>query len=390
MKHEVFAIEIEGEAASDLYPNLLDLTVELDDELAAQFRLRLALDREQDGAWRYLDDERLAAWRQVTITAGFDDGADELIDGYMTHLRPAFDPDAMRCTLEMWGMDRSVLLDRQEKLKEWPNKKDSDIAAEIFNTYALTPQTEDTEVIHDEAISTIIQRESDMQFLRRLAARNGFECYVEGATGYFRSPQLDGAPQPVLAVHFGDETNVDWLTFEVDGLVPANVAMQQIDRLTKEVRTITVTASQRPALGKTDATGLLVTGIDPGQIVVSQAVATGLPEMTALCQGLYHQAEWFLTGEGEIQGNKYGHLLKPRRTVTIKGVGEHYSGVYYVNHVTHAFSQTGYSQRFQVKRNAHTLSGLENFAATESDYPAEGIVATRAGAAAFFAGFNKG
>src|SRR5216683_2804527 len=126
-------------------------------------------------------------------------------------------------SLEIWGMDGSVLMDREEKLKDWPDKKDSDIAAEIFSLYGLTPETEDTVVTHDEKVSTIIQRETDIQFLRRLALRNGFECYVEGKTGYFRPPQVDAPPQPVLAVHFGDETNVRHLAIEVNALTPTNV-----------------------------------------------------------------------------------------------------------------------------------------------------------------------
>jgi len=56
-------------------------------------------------------------------------------------------------------------------------------------------------------------------------------------------------------------------------------------------------------------------------------------------------------------------VLRPRRTVTIKGIGETYSGVYYVNHVTHVFSQEGYRQRFWVKRNALMPTGSETFSA---------------------------
>ena len=37
-------------------------------------------------------------------------------------------------------MDASVLMDREDKLKDWPNKKDSDIATEIFRRYGLTPR----------------------------------------------------------------------------------------------------------------------------------------------------------------------------------------------------------------------------------------------------------
>jgi phage protein D len=365
MEHENFFIEIEGQEVSDLYPDLISLEVELDDELASMFRLYIAISLQPDGAWAYLDDERLMVWKQVTISAGFvENGVEELMAGYITHVKPYFDPDPTQCTLEIWGMDGSVLMDREEKLKDWPNKKDSDIVSEILSLYGFTPEVQDTEVIHDEAVSTIIQRETDMQFLKRLALRNGFECFVDGDTGYFGTPQVDATPQPVLAAHFGGETNVNRFSIEVNALVPANVAMCQVDRLNKEVLEATAEASQQTALGDIDPAGLLAAGMDPGQVYVGMNATTGNPEMMALCQGLYHQAAWFVTGEGEITGNDYGHVLKPRGTVTIKGVGETHSGVYYVTHVTHAFTPEGYTQFFRVKRNALMSTGAEDFSAS--------------------------
>jgi phage protein D len=363
MEHENFSIEIEGEEVDDLYPDLVSLEVELDDELASMFRMRIAILQQPDGLWTYLDDERFRLWKQVTITAGFESGAEELISGYITHMKPYFDPDPSQCILEIWGMDASVLMDREEKLKDWPNKKDSDIVSEIFNLYGLTPEVEDTEVIHDEAVSTVIQRETDMQFLKRLALRNGFECYVEGTTGYFRTPQVDASPQPVLAVRFGSETNVSRFSIEVNALTPANVAMFQVDRTNKEILDASAETSQQTTLGDTDAAGVLACGMEPGQVYISMNAATGNPEMVALCQGLFHEGEWFVAGEGEIAGNRYGHVLKPRATVTIKGTGETYSGVYYVFHVTHSFTSEGYTEFFRVKRNAIMPSGSEDFSA---------------------------
>lgn len=364
MEHENFSIEIEGEDLSDLYPNLISLEVELDDELAGMFRLQIVILQQPDGLWTYLDDERFRVWKRVTISAGFESGTEELISGYITQAKPYFDPDPAQCMLEIWGMDGSVLMDREEKLKDWPNKKDSDIASEIFSLYGFTPDVEDTEVIHDEAVSTIIQRETDMHFLKRLALRNGFECYVEGTTGYFRTLQVDATPQPVLAVHFGDETNVNRFSIEVNALTPANVAMVQVDRTNKEVLDATAEASQQRALGSTDTAGILAAGMNPGQIYIGMNAVTGNPEMAALCQGLFHQGEWFVTGEGEIAGNHYGHVLKHRGTVTIKGVGETHSGVYYVARVTHSFTSEGYTQLFRVKRNAIMPTGSEDFSAS--------------------------
>ena len=371
MEHESFSIEIEGQEVSDLYVDLISLEVELDDELAGMFRLHITISLQPDGTWSYLDDERLMVWKQVSISAGFvETGVEELMSGYITHVKPHFDPDPTQCSLEIWGMDGSVLMDRQEKLKDWPNKKDSDVALEIFSLYGFTSQVQPTQVIHDEAISTIIQRETDIQFLRRLALRNGFECYVENNMGYFGPPQVDAAPQPLLAAHFGDETNLSHFSVEVNALTPANVTMFQVDRINKEVLEVTVAASQQAALGVIGAAGLLAAGMAPGQVYVGMNSATGTPEMAALCQGLYHQAEWFVTGEGEIDGNRYGYVLRPRGTVTIKGVGETHSGVYYVTHVTHVLSPQGYTQSFRVKRNGIMPTGGEDF----SPSPGSGLL----------------
>jgi phage protein D len=361
MEHEHFTIEIDGAEADDLYPDLVGLEVELDEEMAAMFRMRIAIMQQPDGLWTYLDDDRFTVWKGVTITAGFESGADELISGYVTHVKPVFDPDPSRCMLLIWGMDESVRMDREEVLKDWPNKKDSDIASEIFGLYGFSPDVEDSAVIHDEAVSTIIQRETDMQFLRRLALRNGYECYVEGGTGYFRTPQVDADPQPILAVHFGDETNVNRLSLEVDALAPANISMYQVDRSSKEVLSASVETSSQTTLGETGAADLTGPGIQPGKMYVSMSVATGTLEMEALCRGGYHRGEWFVTAEGEIAGNKYGHALMPRRTVTIKGIGETHSGMYYVTHVVHSFTADGYTQSFMAKRNALMPSGTEDF-----------------------------
>ncbi|MFZ5765288.1 MAG: phage late control D family protein [Thermodesulfobacteriota bacterium] len=365
MENEHLVIDIGGQEASDLSPRLVSLEVEDDIELAGMFRLRFSLLLHgRDGSWGILDDERLRIGREVAIRlTGFADGDEELIRGPITHVMPHFAGDPSGCVLEVWGMDASVLLDQEEKLKDWPNKKDSDIASEIFANYGLTPDVEDSGVIHDEALSTIIQRETDMRFLKRLAGRNGFLCYVEGRTGCFKRPALDGPPQPLLSVHFGGETVVNRLTLTVNGLRRAAVAMQQIDRLSKEILTTEINDGEQRLLGGEDAAALTGPAMPEGRIVVSRNGATGAPEMQALCTALFNQSAWFVEGEGEIQANQYGHVLKARRTVTIRGIGETYSGVYYVSHVTHVFTEDGYCQLFKVRRNALLPNGTENFTA---------------------------
>jgi phage protein D len=379
MECERFILETEDGEVDVPKTDLIDLEVELDTELASMFRLRLAIRQQRNGTWTYLDDERFRIWKPLTVSAGFDTGVEMLMSGYITQVKPSFDPDPAQCTLEIWGMDGSVLMDREEKLVAWPNAKDSTIAWEIFRLYdfaSVPPDPrliEDTCITHNEAVSTILQRETDMQFLKRLALRNGFECYVEGRKGYFRKPQVTPTSQPVLAVHSGEQTNVNRLSIEVNALTPTHVTMFQVDLTTKGVKAAATngqqpvdqtppgvlkaaaTTSQQPALGaiRSFLPDRVPDGVNAqGQMYISMNVTTGRREMNALCRALFHEAEWFVTVEGEIAGNRYGHVLKPRGTVAIKGVGETYSGLYYVTHVTHAFTSSGYTQLFRAKRNA--------------------------------------
>lgn len=363
MAHESFLIEINGEEVTDLYEDLISLEIELSDELPATFKLSLPLYKQpEDGTWLYLDEERFRVWNQIVVHVGFvESGPEELISGYVTQVKPSFDPDEGQSVLEIVGMDGSVLMDREEKLKDWPNKKDSDIATEIFGRYGFTPEVEDTTIIHDEALSTVIQRETDLQFLKRLALRNGFDCYVEGTTGYFRPVPTNTTPQPVLAAHFGEETNLTRFSVNVDALQPANVAMFQVDRIAKEVLTAEIEVREEAPLGELDAGALLGNGIEAAKVYVAKNAATGTPEMTALCQGLFQEGTWFVTGEGEIDAAAYEHVLKPRGLVTIKGIGETYSGVYYVSYVRHTVSRESYSQSFRVKRDALLPTGDEDF-----------------------------
>jgi phage protein D len=363
---ETIKIEIDGEEISDVYEDLASVEVELDDELPAMFRLRLPLMSQEDGTWTQLDDERFRIWKPVKISAGLDDALEPLISGHITHVKPTFDADPTRCVLDVWGLDRSVLLDREDRLVSWANKKDSDIAADIFSEYGFSSSVQDTEVVHNETVSTVIQRETDWQFLNRLARRNGFECFVEGNTGNFLPPRHDRRPQAVLAVHFGDETNVEKLAFEVNALTPTNVALYQVDRTTKDIITATVDSPDDHELGAVGA--VPGQGIAAGLVVLSETMTTGGAEMTGVAQALFKQQEWFVTGQGELAANQLGVVLRPRGTVTLKGIGETYSGVYYVTHVTHAFSDDGYIQRFEVKRNALMPTGAEDFSAVAADF----------------------
>jgi len=362
MVTETIKVEVAGVEIRDVYEDLSSVDVELDTELAGMFRLRLPLLLQGDGAWRHLDDERWQPWKQVVISVGLDGPAEPLLSGLVTHVQPTFAPDRKDCVLEVWGLDRSLLMDRVDRLADWPNKKDSDIASEIFARHGFSSHIDDTEIVHDEAVSTIIQRETDWQLLRRLARRNGFSCYVEGNTGHFRAPELGRHPVAVLAAHFGDETNVDRISLDFNALTAADVALHQLDRRSKQVHSTTVEANALRPLGA--ATSGAWPGAEPGLVVLNRTAATGVAEMAGVARAVHEQHEWLVTGDADISANQLGVVLRPLDTVTVKGVGATFSGVYLITHVTHAFSAEGYVQRVEVTRNGVGTTGAEDFAGT--------------------------
>lgn len=362
MKNEILIIEINGHEDEDLYLDIVSVEAEEDELLAGVFNIRLAIRKESDGAWTWLDDDLVKPWNKVSISAGFLDNVVEVITGYIIRVKPYFDDEESQCYLDIMGMDGSVLMNTEEKIKDWPNKKDSDIAAKIFTNYGLKAEVENTKTVYDEKISTIMQRETDIRFLRRLARRNGFECFVRNSTGYFRPPRLRGSKLlKTLAIQFGEESNLVNFRVQVNALQPCKVEMNQVDLLTREVRSVIVESTQQKQLGKDSAASLYQAGVKPVKTFVKHAAANGQPAMQTLCQSLYDEAEWLMQGEGEIIGALYRDVLKARELVTIKGIGKTYSGVYYVTRVKHIFTDDGYTQVFNVKRNAMNPEGSEGF-----------------------------
>src|SRR5258708_6989204 len=228
------AISIGGKPAQDLFLALLEMEVEEDHRLASVFRIRLSIQLQDDGTWALLDDDRLQLWKKIEITASIDDDETPLITGYLTNIDVHIDPDENNSYLELKGMDATCLMNLEEKIKDWPKQSDSDIATQIFKNYNLTPKVDDTGVTHDDTVATIIQRDTDIQFLKRLARRNGLECVVRGDTGFFAKPVLTGQPQPVMAALFGADTNLDSFEGRIMATRPVQVEMHQIYTIEKQ------------------------------------------------------------------------------------------------------------------------------------------------------------
>src|ERR1700748_2056698 len=248
MANKTYQIEFSGETVNeDFYGDIVSLTIEENTSTASAFHLQIVLRLQDDGSWTYLDDDRLALFNSVTIKVGFSDGGglanalgsslggndsngglQPVFDGYITDVDVELGSDPDNAFIRVSGMDTSILMSLEEKIVTWPNMADSDIVQQIIVGYDLTLQADTTSTVHQEDDTTIVQRGTDIQFVRDLAQKNGMEFYFEtDDTGivhaYFRAPQLRDTPQPHLAIQFGDQSNLKSYSAHMSGQRPLNV-----------------------------------------------------------------------------------------------------------------------------------------------------------------------
>lgn len=364
-------------AANDLYPRLLDLAVEDNADRADTFHLKVGIQLHEDGEWSDVDAAQFALFTKVRVEAGFREGATQILtEGYITEAHVHFEDPARQPYLEVHGLDASVLMSLEEKIVAWPNLSDSDIATQILSAYGFTPDVTSTNPLHQDTDVTVMQRGSDLEFLRRLARKNGFEVGVEKdaltgtTTGYFRAPVLDGTPQRTLAVASGNATSLKSFTVTLDGVKPLAVESGQIDVKTKAAASGTGTKLQLSAIGDRDLDALVGGTINSlispqdaaGKLWLYSVPTSDATELTALAQAVRDEAGWLVTASGEINSDAYGAVLRANRLVLVKGAGALFSGKYYVTQVMHRFGSDGrYQQTFQARRNAVGLDGSETF-----------------------------
>jgi phage protein D len=351
-------------ASSGLLDALQQIEVEDHAEMADMLRLRLATGVREDGSgWTILDDQvfqRLTNIR-VMVTAG--SSVEPLIDAYVIETHVEFSNGPGASVLEVVAMDPTVLMNLEEKVRPWPSMADSDIATLIFQENGLEPHVQQTQPARPEVDVTNIQRGTDMQFLRKLAERNGYEIYAEfnaaGNTieGYFQSPRPDQKPQGVLNVNLGEGTNVNTFKARFDMLRPATAKAMGLD-----IETQSTQPAQVEKVGLSEQGSSSVhNGDRPRVVLLSQTGLTQTGELQTMAQAVVDRSGWAITAEGDLHTVAYGGVLRAKRSVEVRGAGRLFSGIYYVEKVLHTLTGDSYTQRFSLRRNALGLTGQERF-----------------------------
>jgi hypothetical protein len=293
----------------------------------------------------------------IVVTVG---GAPQvLMDGIVTRQELAPSNQPGQSTLTITGDDLSVLMDVVEKPDmRYPHMTTNTAVTAILGQYAalgivplvIPPIILDVSV---DSKKIPVQRGTDLAYIRLLAARYGYVFYVEpgpapGTSLAYWGPDIRlPIPQPALNVNLDAHTNVDSLTFSLDGLQKSIYVLNVLDPVNEQI-TIPVPVPEisvlRPPLGMRPAIPAKVqypAGLE--KLSASEAAARAL--------GLSFASSDSITGSGALDVLRYGRVLRSRQLVGVRGASLAYDGNYYVNSVTHTIKRGDYKQSFQLSRD---------------------------------------
>jgi hypothetical protein len=316
------------------------------------FQMSFTLSKNQPGEYSLLLSGVLAPQTRVIIAVVLGLTPEVLIDGIITHHQHSPSNEPGQSTLTVMGKDVSVMLDLEEKNDKHDNQPDFLIATKLIGSYAkygliprVTPTT-DVPIMIDR-----IPRQcgTDLQFLRRMATRNGFVFYIEPVTflvnnAYWGPANRAGVPQPGLRINQGPSSTLKSLQFANDALAPVSTKGTFVEPITKTAIPIPSLPSLRiPPLSLSPSPALRTAltrntaNRNPAQAAIAAlSTATNAPDP--------------ISGHGEIDSIRYGNVLRARKLVGIGGAGASYDGNYYVSRVTHTITIGDYKQSFQISR----------------------------------------
>ncbi len=260
---------------------------------------------------------------------------------------------------EVRGADTSITMAREFKSQVWANVADSEAVTAIVAGYALLPDVTPTTARHLELKHSLVQRSSDLDFVRRLARRNGFQFWISCnplgiETAHFKRPNLVGPAALDLVIN-QDGNNIESFDILWDAERPTTVQGTQLDLGTKAPLLGLAPVSPQTGLGMQNLQAITR---DTRSIEVA-APADDVGDMLSRSEGALVEADWFIRARCRTSLHQLGgRVVRAGQLVNVAGAGSRHSGKYLVVAVKHLIDSTAHVMEVELARNAWNTGGL--------------------------------
>ena len=261
-------------------------------------------------------------------------GGSVIFKGEITSLEPSYQVSGIT-SMTIRAMDHMHRLGRGRKTRYWRHRLDSQVVSEVGGECDLEVEADATAHLR----GYILQRnESNIAFLKRIAARNNHILRVEDNKLIFKKPTFEGAAK---TVKMGENLQSLRFSYNSMDMVQKVVVRGWNPKTKKEVEGAATSGDLVPIGG-----GEL--GLDlAARFGDSVAYVTDIPVQSALAAHQLAKAELdrlsrqFCRGSAKIQGDD---TVRAGTMVNFEGLNEGQNGKYFVIATRHVIStRTGYT-----------------------------------------------
>lgn len=295
---------------------------------------------------------------RVVIVVTCNGRSEVLMDGMATNHQVSPGSDAGQSVLTVTGQDLSVVMDYVDfsgiPYPAMPREVRVALVVAKYAVFGIVPLVIPSIMLDVPLPTSKIYRHKgkDLGYVKKLAAEVGYVFYVDpgpepGVSTAYWGPEIRmGTPQPALSVNMDMHTNVESLQFTFDASKKALPIVMIQNEQTKVPIPIPMPdiTPLSPPLG-------LVPPVTMGTKRITETAK--LSPLQGLVVGMAKGSQWAdaVFASGSLNTLRYGHILKARKLVGVRGGGAAFDGLYYVKSVTHKLKRGEYKQDFQLARN---------------------------------------
>ncbi len=307
--------------------------------------------------FKYLDTDLFDLGKELELWMGYYSGRGGLrrmITGEIVSLRPTF-PASGQPTLAISGLNLlHRFRQRQESPPPWQNRTDSEIAREIADRLDVRLRTDPAAEADEQPYEYLVQNnEFAILFLLDRAGRIGYDLFVE-----------EGDGPDTRRLYFGPSTRQERPIYQLEygrtlvQFQPNLSTVNQVGRVTvngwdarngKPIPgTATLSDLTTRGLGRAGGHQAVEDAVSSREeVITDRTVDTQQEAETLALQTLERIAKDLITCTGSVVGLPD---LRAGSVVHIAGLGERFSGRYFVTSSTHAIGDSGYSTQFSCRR----------------------------------------
>lgn len=288
--------------------------------------------------------------QRLTLKMGYfgRQGLTQMIEGEITQLRPSF-PASGAPTLQISGLNILHRLRKKQNTEAFSNTTDMKIAEKIAKRMNLEFHGKETPPATADIPYVLQDNQYDIIFLMERARRIGYEIFVEAAAPKSRLVYVPSSAVERRRYDLKYGKSLIQFTPTLTTKDQVNkVTVRGWDPLRKQPISETVTRAQlrTRSMPKKDEQ-MMEAAFDREEIISDRPVRTKTEAQREARAALEHIVKDMITGGGSTVGIPD---LRAGSVVYIRGVGQRFSGSYFITSTTHTINDSGYTTQFDARR----------------------------------------